>query len=116
MHSCADAAQAQLEAYNARNIDAFAVVYTDDVQLIDLSSGNVFCNGIGELRLRYGRQFAEHPELHCHLVHRIVCPPFVIDEEQVAGLVEGSIVHAVATYECRNGKIARAWFIREMSA
>lgn len=109
----AQCAQDQLDAYNARDIEAFARVYADDIQLIALPAGEVFCNGIDELRDRYGKQFTLHPHLHCKLVSRIVCAPFVIDEEEVSGLSSAGLVHAVATYECRNGKIVRAWFIRE---
>lgn len=106
-------AQQQLDAYNERNIDAFASVYADDIELIALPSGEVFCSGIKELHARYAYQFEQHPDLHCRLVSRIVCPPFVIDEEEVSGLRPDGNVHAVATYECRSGKIARAWFLRE---
>lgn len=109
------AAQAQLDAYNARDIDSFASVYTDDVRLIDLATGIIFCSGLDELRQRYGRQFAEKTDLHCRLVSRIVCPPFVIDEEDVTGLSPDGPVHAVATYECRDGKICRAWFLHEVA-
>jgi len=115
-HSIAAAAQAQLDAYNARDIDAFAHAYTEDVELIDLATGSVFCRGIDELRSRYGRQFSEHPNLHCRLISRIVCPPYVIDEEDVSGLAPSGQVHAVATYECCDGKIRRAWFLRETTA
>ena len=106
-------AQAQLDAYNARNIDAFAEVYTDDVQLIDLASGEVFCDGQGALVDRYGPMFDSHPDLNCKLVSRIVCGDFVYDEEHVTGLQENTIVHAVATYQVANGKIMKAWFARE---
>lgn len=111
--ACERAAQAQLDAYNQRDIDAFASVYTEDVRLIDLATGTIFCTGIDELHERYGRQFAEKTNLHCQLISRIVCPPFVIDEEHVTGLTADAHVHAVATYECRDGKICRAWFLRE---
>jgi hypothetical protein len=60
--------------------------------------------------------FAEHPLLHCALIDRIVCPPFVIDEERVTGLVADRDVHAVATYEVRDGLIVKAWFLREEMA
>lgn len=116
MRSPLECAQEQLDAYNARNIERFAEVYSDDVELIDLASGNVFCKGIDELRLRYGAQFERCNELHCELVSRIVCPPFVIDEELVSGLSPNGIVHAVATYHCEEGKIIRAWFMREALA
>ncbi len=109
----AECAQEQLDAYNARNIERFAAAYHPNVQLIDLASGEVFCNGIDALRSRYGVLFDSHPSLHCTLVSRIVCPPFVMDEEHVRGLLPDSVVHAVATYECNEGLITRAWFVRE---
>ena len=108
-----ECAQAQLDAYNARDIDSFAAVYAEDVQLIDLVTGTVFCDGRQSLIDRYGPMFAEHPELHCELVSRIIAPPFVLDEERVAGLRPNGTVHAVATYEVRAGMITRAWFLRE---
>lgn len=110
-----ECAQAQLDAYNARDIERFSEVYADDVELVDLATGDVFCRGIEDLHTRYGAQFARCPDLHCSLVSRIVCPPFVIDEEHVTGLNPAGLVHAVATYQCDNGKIIRAWFIREIS-
>jgi putative hydrolase of HD superfamily len=109
----ADCAQAQLDAYNARDIASFAAVYHEEIQLFDLSSGNAFCTSRTQLIERYGTMFADHPELHCALIDRIVCPPFVIDEERVTGLAPGREVHAVATYEVRDGLIVKAWFIRE---
>lgn len=109
-------AQEQLDAYNARDIMRFADVYAMDVQLIDLATGNVFCDSRTALIARYGPMFTEHPGLHCNLVNRIVCSPFVFDEEDVTGLRPEGSTHAVATYECIDGFIQRAWFVRELVA
>lgn len=106
-------AQDQLDAYNARDIDRFADVYADGIQLIDLRSGVAFCDGVDALRERYGPMFAAHPDLHCHLVRRIVCGVVVFDEEQVHGLRPDGPVHATAIYETDAGRITRAWFVRE---
>lgn len=113
MFSPSDLAQAQLDAYNARDIDAFCKVYADDVVFYDLVSGAETCSGIDAVRERYGAMFERSPLLHCSLVHRMVCGPMVIDEEHVSGLREDGIVHAIATYETSDGRISRAWFIRE---
>ncbi|MCX6140194.1 MAG: nuclear transport factor 2 family protein [Candidatus Kapabacteria bacterium] len=109
-------AQEQLDAYNARDIMRFADVYSMDIQLIDLATGSVFCEGRTALIDRYGPMFAAHPDLHCRLMKRIVCPPFVFDEEDVVGLSPNGSTHAVATYECVGGMITRAWFVRELLA
>lgn len=108
-------AQEQLNAYNERDIDRFAAVYSDDVELIDLASEHRFCKGIAALRERYGALFASHPSLHCDLVQRMVCPPYVIDEELVHGHSGAEAVHAIAIYEVHNGFIKRAWFVKERS-
>lgn len=106
------AAQLQLDGYNSRNIDLFCSAYSETVQLMDMLTGAVFCDGIVQLRERYGEQFAKCPDLHCTLVKRIVCGSVVIDEEHVRGLSSDKIVHATAIYEVQNGLIQRGWFVR----
>lgn len=108
-------AQEQLEAYNARDIDRFVAVYSDDIELIDLVTGETFCSGSEALRKRYGPMFSEKTDLYCTLVTRIVCGDVVYDEERVSGLVQDTVVHAVATYLVVNGHITKAWFVRERS-
>ncbi len=105
-------AQAQLDAYNQRDIHAFAACYADDVEFVRLPSGEVFCSGRDEVIQRYGSMFEEHPGLHCELVRRIVCGDFCYDEERVSGLVVGAEVHAVATYFVQDSLIRKAWFVR----
>jgi hypothetical protein len=113
MNTPESAAQCQLDAYNARDIDAFCDAYTHDVELSSLLTGEVFCSGIEQMRKKYGEQFERCTELHCNLTKRIVCGNVVIDEEEVSGLVPEMIVHATAIYEIRDGRIARGWFVRE---
>jgi len=112
MRTPEECAQAQLDAYNARDIEAFAAVYSHDVVLLDLKTGQPFCQGIDALRERYGTMFAEKTSLHCHLVNRMVCGNVAIDEEHVTGLRDDGIVHAIAIYETHQGLITKAWFVR----
>lgn len=112
MRTPAECAQAQLDAYNARDIDRFAEVYHTDIVLCDLKTGEAFCTGIDALRERYGKMFAERTSLHCHLVNRMVCGNVAIDEEHVHGLRDNDIVHAIAIYETADGLITKAWFVR----
>ncbi|NQW29312.1 MAG: nuclear transport factor 2 family protein [Ignavibacteria bacterium] len=106
-------AQAQLDAYNALDIDAFVSIYHESIELIDLLTGQVFCNGIGELKARYQILFENNRNLHCKLVSRVCCGAFVYDEELVTGLSSAKEVHAVATYFVENGLIKKAWFVKE---
>lgn len=106
-----DQVQAQLDAYNARDIDAFMACYTEDV-IIEDADGNVTSQGQEPMRARYGAMFAQYPDLHCTLVTRIRIGEHVIDEEHVTG--RGPIlVHAVAIYRlAADGRIARVRFLR----
>lgn len=107
------AAQGQLDAYNARSIDDFIKWYSEDIVLMTLEDGNVFCSGHEELRSRYGPMFDMNTQLHCKLQQRIVCGNFCFDEESVTGIHPEAIVHAVAIYEVIDGIIRRAWFVRD---
>ncbi|MBX3044019.1 MAG: nuclear transport factor 2 family protein [Candidatus Kapabacteria bacterium] len=108
----AEPVKMQLEAYNNRSISEFVNCFSDDIKLFRLQTGELFCDGRDNLIAIYGDLFNLSENLHCEVVSRITCGDFVIDEEHVAGLVEGEIVHATAIYEVQNGKIIKAWFIR----
>jgi hypothetical protein len=103
--------QAQLHAYNARNINAFLATYADDAQLFE-HPAKLLASGQAEMRERYAARFKE-PNLHAVIVKRIVMGNMVIDHEKVTRTFpEGTgILDAVAIYEVRNGKIAKAWLI-----
>ncbi|MCU0330426.1 MAG: nuclear transport factor 2 family protein [Candidatus Kapabacteria bacterium] len=115
MRSPVDCAQAQLDAYNNRDIHGFMAVYHDDIQLLDLRTGEPFCQGLEAMTQRYLTLFANCPDLHCDLVSRIVCGNIVIDEELVTGIHADKKVHATAIYDVHDGTIRRAWFVREES-
>ena len=102
--------QAQLEAYNARDIDAFLATYAEDAQLFDLPDKLVM-RGTAQLRERYSKLFADE-RLHAEIVNRITVGNTVVDHERVRlTLPEGpGTVEAIAIYEVRDGKITTVWF------
>lgn len=109
----ADAAQRQLDAYNARDLEAFLAAYAPDCTVRSLPAGTVLMEGREAMRERYAALFADHPDVHCVLVHRIEHECFVVDHEHVTGLKADEVVHAVAMYEVRDGLIANVWFLRD---
>ena len=109
----ADAAQRQLDAYNARDVEAFLAAYASDCTVRSFPSGTVLMDGREAMRERYATLFADHPDLHCELVHRVEHECFVIDHEHVTGLKDDEVVYAVAMYEVRDGLIANVWFLRD---
>jgi len=106
------AAQAQLDAYNARDLDAFLAPYAADVELARLPGGEVFARGHAAMRSIYGELFARAPDLHCRLVARIRHDRFVVDQEEVTGVPGRERFGAVAIYEVADGLIVRAWFLK----
>jgi len=103
--------QAQLEAYNARDTDAFCACFHDEVEIYELYTGKVVGRGMTEFRTRYRALFESSPHLHCELKSRIVLSTTVLDEEWVTGSQKyPNGTHAVAVYAFRDGKIDRITF------
>ena len=109
-------AQRQLDAYNARDLEAFLAVYAPDCTVRSFPSGEVLSEGLEAMRARYGALFRDHPTLHCRLLARVEHEVFAIDHEQVDGLRESEVVHAVAMYEVRDGLIQNVWFLKDSTS
>jgi hypothetical protein len=103
--------QKQLDAYNARDIDAFMSVWADDAQYFS-HPANLLASGAAAIRERHVARFAE-PNLRGSLIRRVALGNTIVDHERVTRTFpEGpGIVEVVAIYEVRDGKIASAWFI-----
>jgi imidazolonepropionase-like amidohydrolase len=104
-------AQRQLNAYNARDIDAFLEPYADDVEIYNHPNELTY-KGKEAMRKRYGEMFAKLPALHCELVNRTVMGNTVIDHERVTFGPARPAVEAIAIYKVENGKISRVYFVR----
>lgn len=101
--------QRQLNAYNARNIDAFLATYSDDIEIYDFPS-QLRSKGKDAMRKRYGEMFTNLKRLHCKIVDRIVLNNTVIDHEYVN--MDDRVVQAIAIYEVKDGKIVKVSFKR----
>ena len=103
--------EAQLAAYNARDLDAFLETYAEDAQLFEHPS-RLLASGAAQLRERYAARFAE-PNLHAVVTRRIVMGNVVIDHETVTrSFPEGTgTQEAIAMYEVQGTRITRVWFI-----
>ena len=101
--------QQQLDAYNARDIDAFMDTYSDEIALYNFPD-QLMGQGKGPMRTQYAGFFESAPDLHCEIQDRIVIGNRVIDHELVTA--NGQQFTAVAIYEVENGKIAKVTFLR----
>lgn len=105
------AAQNQLDAYNAHDIDAFVACYAEDVVIRDLQTGDVTGEGRAQMRTDYAAMFERFPEVHAAVTTRTVVGNFVFDHEYVTGRGEPLLVMAI--YEVADdGLILQVWFAR----
>nr|WP_297785732.1 nuclear transport factor 2 family protein [uncultured Allomuricauda sp.] len=101
--------QAQLEAYNKRDIEAFSETYSEDIQLYQFPK-TLNSQGKSKLVQQYGAFFENTPDLHCEVKNRIVIGNKVIDEESVT--INGTNYRAIAIYEIEQGLIDKVTFIQ----
>lgn len=101
----------QLEAYNARDIDAFMALWADDAQCFE-HPAKPLAQGAAEIRARHEARFKE-PNLHARLLHRMSVGNTVIDREVVTRMFPDGprMIDVIAIYEIARDKIAKAWFV-----
>ncbi|NIM59424.1 MAG: amidohydrolase family protein [Candidatus Aminicenantes bacterium] len=107
-----DVVQQQVNAYNARDLDAFLATYSPSIKLYD-HPNKLRWSGLEEMREPYANRFESSPRLHCEIVNRIVLGNSVIDREKITGLPDARVINAVVIYEVQEGLIQRVWFLRE---
>ncbi|MBL9112103.1 MAG: nuclear transport factor 2 family protein [Myxococcales bacterium] len=111
MKTPTEVAQAQLDAYNAQDLDAHVAYFADDVKVADLN-GAVTIEGIEAYRARYAKVFAEFPENKAVLVNRITIGNVVIDHERVSRSPSATPFEVAAIYTISDGKIRRVDFVK----
>jgi hypothetical protein len=102
--------QKQLEAYNARDIEAFMQWWADDCEYYEFPS-RLLASGANEIRERHVARFSE-ANLSGKLITRISVGNMVVDQEVVIRTFPDGPgeIDVIAIYEVENGKIAKAWF------
>jgi hypothetical protein len=104
-------AQAQLDAYNAQDLDAHCECFAESVQVADFN-GAVSVQGLPAYRARYAKLFAEFPENKAELVNRIVVGHVVIDHERVRRTPTAEPFEVAAIYTILGQKIQRVDFVK----
>lgn len=102
--------QRQVEAYNARDLEAFAACFSDTIEIFDFPDRPIL-RGKPALRERYARRFSESEDLHAEIRGRFSSGTYVVDIEDLTGSAFGAAPAAVI-YEVSHNLITRAWFIR----
>jgi imidazolonepropionase-like amidohydrolase len=101
--------QQQLNAYNARNIEAFLASYSDSVELYEYPD-KLIGKGKAQMREMYTDLFKKVTNLHCELVNRMVLGNTIIDYESVTGFGPKP-VRAIAVYTMEGNKISKVRFV-----
>jgi putative hydrolase of HD superfamily len=121
-HSPLEVVQAQLDAYNARDIDAFAKTFADGAEGLDLETGAARFKGQSALKARYGASFRDHSSRRSAVVNRGVLGEYVFELEPISGMSRGADGRVPAPFflmaicRVRGGKIDRCWFSPRASA
>ena len=102
--------QAQLEAYNLRDLDAWLNTYSEDAEQFTLHAGEL-AKGHEAIRQRMEDRFKD-TKLHAQLIHRIAMENVVVDHELVTRTFHDGpgTVEMVCVYEVSAGKINKATF------
>lgn len=106
----AELAQAQLDAYNRRDLEAFLLPYDDSVAVYSFPNQLQY-RGKSQMRQVYGEMFQTLPDLHCTLVNRMAMGNTVIDQESVVFRKGEKPLQAIAIYKIKSGKIAEVFFV-----
>ncbi len=103
--------QRQLDAYNAKDIDAFMACWAVDARYYQYPD-TLLASGHAEIRARHIARFQE-PNLHGALIKRMVVDNTVVDQERVTRTFpEGpGHINVIAMYDVQKGRIASARFV-----
>lgn len=106
--------QQQLEAYNARDIERFMDCFHSEIEIWTLGEEYPSAQGFEQVKKMYENLFQQSPDLHSKVLNRSTIGQKVIDYEQISGR-RGSKedLFLVMIYEVKDGKIWRAWAVRE---
>ncbi|MEM1407519.1 MAG: nuclear transport factor 2 family protein [Bacteroidota bacterium] len=104
-------AQAQLDAYNNRDLEAFLEPYSDTVKVYNFPNDFRY-QGKEIMRKNYGGMFERLTDLNCELVNRMVSGNTVIDHERVLFEKGRPKTEVFALYKIAHGKIQEVYFIR----
>jgi hypothetical protein len=103
--------QRQLDAFNARDLDALLATYAEDAEMFEHPS-KLLASGSAAFRERYMARFQE-ANLHATLLSRTVMGHIVLDHEEVSRTFpEGAgKIRLMMIYEVQRGRIVKAWSI-----
>ena len=90
MPMATDVVDAQIRAYQAKDVERFLSCYAEDASVVLFDGTPMFADK-QVMREQYGKLFAGSPGLHLTIADRMTAGEFVIDEEHVSGMNFGDM-------------------------
>ena len=106
-----DVATAQLDAYNAQDLEKYVSYFTEDCIVSGLN-GTPTETTRDAIKARYAKAFAQFPQNKAELKNRIVVGNTIVDHELVIRAPGGEQFEIIAIYTFRDGLIARVDFAK----
>ncbi len=106
-----DVATAQLDAYNAQDLEKYVSYFTEDCVVSGLN-GTPTETSREAIRARYAKAFAQFPENKAELLNRVAVGNTVVDHELVIRKPGGEQFEIIAIYTFTGGLIARVDFAK----
>ena len=107
----ASVAQAQLDAYNAQDLDRYVSYFTEDCIVSGLN-GTPTETSREAIKARYAKAFETFPRNKAYLESRIAVGNTVVDHERVVRAPGGEEFEIIAIYSFRDGLICRVDFAK----
>ncbi|WP_323121271.1 nuclear transport factor 2 family protein [Burkholderia alba] len=105
----AEVVNRQLDAYNARDVEAFAATYADDACIYRMPHCDLRFRGKAQIIEHYGGKTFKNPGLHAQILGRLVIGNKVVDHERAVG-VRPEPFEVMVVYEVHDGLIQTVWF------
>lgn len=103
--------QAQIDAYNAHDVDLFVSCFSEDVEVIQLDGSRPTIKGRKMLKKEYSFLKRKPKEFKVEVISTSVVGPVVVLHERLHGRANGQFpLDLLAAYEVRKGKITKLWF------
>lgn len=115
--------QAQIKAFNEKNLPVFLTTFSKDAALINLATGVVNANGERELNYWYGDQFENEcrstigkacPDLHVEMKDKIEYHNFIVVNEETFFRKDDPTLQDVVIFDTMDNLIRRVWFYRPL--
>ena len=106
-----DIAGAQLDAYNAQDLEKYMTYFTEDCVVSGLN-GTPTETSRDAIKARYAKAFAQFPENKAILKNRIAVGNTVVDHELVIRAPGGEQFEIIAIYTFKDGLISHVDFAK----